>query len=48
MMAVGYRTLRTPDMYVVIVTVSVLGYLLDRAFLFARGRLLAWSPEEGR
>jgi ABC-type nitrate/sulfonate/bicarbonate transport system permease component len=48
MMAIAYRTLRTPDMYVVIVTVSLIGFFLDRMFLFARGRLLAWSPEEGR
>ena len=45
-MAVGYRTLDTPAMYVAIIVVSVAGFLLDRAFLFARGRLLAWSPEE--
>lgn len=48
MMAIAYRTLRTPDMYVVIVTVSLIGFFLDRIFLFARSRLLAWSPEEGR
>lgn len=48
MMAVAYRTLHTPDMYVVIVTVSLIGFLLDRIFLFTRSRLLAWSPEEGR
>lgn len=47
MMAVGYRTLTTTDMYVAIVTVSALGYLLDRAFLVGRRRLLAWSAEEG-
>ena len=46
MMAVAYRTLETADMYVAIVTVSLCGYVLDRAFLFARGRLLAWSAEE--
>jgi ABC-type nitrate/sulfonate/bicarbonate transport system permease component len=46
MMAVAYRTLATPDMYVAIVTVSLCGYALDRALLAARGRLLAWSPEE--
>mgnify|MGYP000663310536 CR=1 FL=1 len=47
MMAIAYRTLRTADMYVVIVTVSLIGFFLDRIFLFVRGRLLAWSPEEG-
>lgn len=46
MMAVAYRTLETPDMYVAILTVSICGYALDRAFLTARGRLLAWSAEE--
>ena len=46
MMAVGYRTLATTDMYVAIVTVSALGYGLDRAFLVGRRRLLAWSAEE--
>jgi ABC-type nitrate/sulfonate/bicarbonate transport system permease component len=46
MMAVSYRTLETTDMYVAIVTVSLVGYVLDRAFLIARGRLLAWSAEE--
>ena len=33
-------------MYVAIVAVSITGYVLDRAFLFARRRLLAWSAEE--
>jgi ABC-type nitrate/sulfonate/bicarbonate transport system permease component len=46
MMAVAYRTLETPDMYVAILTVSICGYALDRTFLAARGRLLAWSEEE--
>jgi ABC-type nitrate/sulfonate/bicarbonate transport system permease component len=46
MMAVAYRTLDTPDMYVAIITVSLAGYALDRAFLVARRRLLAWSAEE--
>jgi ABC-type nitrate/sulfonate/bicarbonate transport system permease component len=45
-MAVGYRTLDTPAMYVAIIAVSVAGFVLDRAFLLARGRLLAWSVEE--
>ena len=40
MMAVGYRTLDTPAMYVAITTTSLLGYLLDRSFLLARRRLL--------
>jgi ABC-type nitrate/sulfonate/bicarbonate transport system permease component len=46
MMAVAYRTLETPDMYVAIVTVSLVGYALDRAFLLARRLLLRWSAEE--
>ena len=46
MMAVAYRTLETPDMYVAILAVSIGGYVLDRAFLLVRGRLLAWSAEE--
>ena len=46
MMAVAYRTLDTADMFVAIVTVSIIGLLLDRGFLAARARLLAWSPEE--
>lgn len=46
MMAVAYRTLDTADMYVAIITISVIGYLLDRTFLLARRRLLAWSEEE--
>ena len=44
-MAIGYRTLDTPAMYVAIITVSLAGFLLDRLFLLARRRLLAWSPE---
>jgi ABC-type nitrate/sulfonate/bicarbonate transport system permease component len=46
MMAVAYRVLNTADMYVAIVTVSLIGFALDRTFLVIRGRLLAWSPEE--
>jgi ABC-type nitrate/sulfonate/bicarbonate transport system permease component len=46
LMAVAYRTLETPDMYVAIVMVSLGGYLLDRLFLLARARALAWSAEE--
>jgi NitT/TauT family transport system permease protein len=45
MMAVSYRTLRTADMYVAVVTISIVGLCLDRAFLFARERLLGWSAE---
>jgi len=45
-MAVAYRTLDTPAMYVAIITISIVGYVLDRAFLLARRRLLAWGPEE--
>lgn len=43
LMSVSYRTLDTPAMYVAIVAVSIGGYVLDRSFLAARGRLLAWS-----
>jgi ABC-type nitrate/sulfonate/bicarbonate transport system permease component len=46
MMAVAYRTLETPDMYVAILTVSICGYLLDRALLATRRRLMTWSAEE--
>jgi ABC-type nitrate/sulfonate/bicarbonate transport system permease component len=46
LMAVGYRTLATADMYVAILAVSITGYVLDRAFLAARRRLLVWSVEE--
>jgi ABC-type nitrate/sulfonate/bicarbonate transport system permease component len=46
MMAIAYRTLETADMYVAIITVSILGYALDRAFLLSRARLLAWTAEE--
>lgn len=44
-MAVSYRTLHTADMYVAVITVSLVGLLLDRLFLFARARLLGWSAE---
>ena len=44
-MAVSYRTLHTADMYVAVITVSLVGLCLDRLFLFARGRLLGWSAE---
>jgi ABC-type nitrate/sulfonate/bicarbonate transport system permease component len=43
MMAVAYRPLDTAAMYVAIVVTSVIGYVLDRSFLFARGRLLTWA-----
>ena len=32
-------------MYVAIIAVSLAGYALDRAFLLARRRALAWSVE---
>jgi ABC-type nitrate/sulfonate/bicarbonate transport system permease component len=48
MMAVAYRTLETSDMYVAILTISIIGFLLDRTFLAARGRLLSWSAEGER
>jgi NitT/TauT family transport system permease protein len=47
MMAASYRRLETSNMYVAILTVSLIGFALDRTFLLLRGRLLAWSPEEG-
>lgn len=47
-MAVAYRTLDTADMYVAIITISLVGYVLDRAFLVGRRRLLSWSAEEHR
>jgi ABC-type nitrate/sulfonate/bicarbonate transport system permease component len=47
LMAVAYRTLETPTMYVAILAISLIGYALDRTLLLARRRLLAWSPEEG-
>jgi ABC-type nitrate/sulfonate/bicarbonate transport system permease component len=46
LMAVSYRTLDTPAMYVAVITISVIGFGLDRAFGVVRSRLLAWSPEE--
>jgi ABC-type nitrate/sulfonate/bicarbonate transport system permease component len=45
MMAIGYRTLGTADMYVAVVAISAIGFTLDRLFLLARARLLAWSAE---
>jgi ABC-type nitrate/sulfonate/bicarbonate transport system permease component len=45
LMAVSYRTLHTADMYVAVVTVSLVGLVLDRTFLFTRERLLGWSAE---
>jgi ABC-type nitrate/sulfonate/bicarbonate transport system permease component len=46
MMAVAYRTLESPDVYVVIIAISVIGFALDRTFLLVRRYLLAWSSEE--
>ncbi len=45
LMAISYRSLDTPGLYVAMLAVSILGYALDRAFLFARRRLLRWSDE---
>jgi len=45
LMVVAYRVLETADMYVAVVTVSLLGFLLDRTFLWTRRRLLVWAPE---
>ena len=44
-MAVAYRTLDTPDVYVAVVTISVIGFVLDRTVLVARRRLLSWNEE---
>lgn len=46
MMAIAYRTLDTADMYVAVITISLIGYMLDRTFLLVRRLLLAWSAEE--
>jgi len=46
LMAVAYRTLATPDMYVAIIAISLVGYVLDRTVLLARRHALAWSAEE--
>jgi NitT/TauT family transport system permease protein len=45
MMAVSYRTLHTADMYVAVITVSLIGLAMDRTFLWVRSRLLGWSAE---
>jgi NitT/TauT family transport system permease protein len=45
MMAIGYRTLGTADMYVAVVAISAIGFALDRLFLLVHARLLAWSTE---
>ena len=34
------------DMYASVITISLIGFALDRLFLLARGWLLAWSAEE--
>jgi ABC-type nitrate/sulfonate/bicarbonate transport system permease component len=47
-MAVGYRTLDTAGMYVAVVSISAIGFLLDRLFLVVRARLLSWSAEGRR
>jgi NitT/TauT family transport system permease protein len=47
MMAIGYRTLDTADMYVSVVAISMIGFVLDRLFLVARAGLLTWSEEGG-
>jgi NitT/TauT family transport system permease protein len=45
LMAISYRTLDTPAMYVAILTISCVGYVLDRGVLLARAGLLRWSDE---
>ncbi|TDC88731.1 ABC transporter permease [Actinomadura sp. 7K507] len=47
-MAVAYRTLATADMYVAVVMICAIGFVLDRLFLLARARLLAWTEEGPR
>jgi NitT/TauT family transport system permease protein len=46
LMSAAYDQLRTAQMYVAIIAVSLIGLALDRLFLLARARLLAWSAEE--
>ena len=41
LMAVGYRTLETSDVHVAIITISVIGFALDRTFLLLRRQMLA-------
>jgi ABC-type nitrate/sulfonate/bicarbonate transport system permease component len=36
------RSFRVREMYAGIITLALLGYLLNRAFLWVEGRLLAW------
>jgi ABC-type nitrate/sulfonate/bicarbonate transport system permease component len=45
MMVVGWRLLRTADMYVSIVVIAAIGLVLDRLFLAGRRRVLVWSDE---
>lgn len=47
LMSRSWATLQTPEMYVAIVAVSILGFVLDRTFLLMRARLLRWSAESG-
>ena len=42
----SYQTLRTADMYTGIVAISITGFVVDRAFLMARRRALAWNDAE--
>ena len=46
LMAVAYRTLDTRDVYVAVVTISVIGFTLDRTLLLARRCLLTWTEED--
>lgn len=43
----AYRFLETPTVFATLLTVLVLGFLLDRMLLFARKRLLPWNTESG-
>ncbi len=37
-----YNAYRTPQMYAGIITIGIVGYCLNRLFLVAEGRLMAW------
>lgn len=45
LMVEGWRRLETDTLYLAVLAVSVLGFVLDRALLLARRRLLRWSDE---
>lgn len=39
----SYTTIDTPGLYVALITISLIGLVLDQALLFARRRLLRWA-----